>query len=69
MNLKQISEDKKIEKQILKNTTRIVALFHKLSKQHPSEIPDAINAIHKLQLLIGMRIARRHEPTIFPIKN
>ncbi len=42
--------------------------FVKLEYQYPDELRDFTDGIHKCQYIIGMRIARKHEPEIFPIK-
>lgn len=42
--------------------------FGKLESQHPDEVRDFADGIHKCQGILGMRIARKHEPKIFPIK-
>lgn len=57
------------EKEILKLLTKTWDKFLKLKKQHPDEERDFADGIHKCQYLIGMRIARKYEPKIFPIKN
>ena len=58
----------KIEKEILKNLKNAWNSFLKLDKQHPDGERDFADGIHRCQYLIGMRIARKHEPKIFPIK-
>lgn len=57
-----------IEKKILNLSVKMWKLFLKLKSQHPDEARDFSDGIHKCQYLIGMRIARKYEPTIFPIK-
>ncbi len=42
--------------------------FIKLKSQHPDEQRDFADGIHKCQYLLGMRIARKYEPEIFPRK-
>ena len=58
----------KLEKKILTHLAHAWSLFLKLDKQHPDEERDFVDGIHKCQYLIGMRIARKYEPKIFPIK-
>ncbi len=58
----------KEEKQILNYLTKSYNLFYKLEKQHPDELRDFVDGIHKCQYLIGMRIARKYVPKIFPKK-
>ena len=42
--------------------------FIKLNEEHPDEQEDFKDGIHKCQYIIAMRIAREHEPKIFPRK-
>ena len=42
--------------------------FQKLRVQHPSDIPDFVNAIHTCQQILGMRILQREHPEGWPIK-
>jgi hypothetical protein len=58
-----------IEKEVLECLVRAWNLFNKLPKQHPDELRDFADGIHKCQYLIGMRIARKVEPRSFPIKD
>jgi len=58
----------KQEKRILIHLTNAWNEFIKLDTQHPSELTDFADGLHKCQYLIGMRIARRIEPKTFPIK-
>lgn len=58
----------KIEKKILNYLTKAWNEFNKLSKQHPDELRDFADGIHKCQYLMGMRIVRKINPKIFPIK-
>lgn len=44
-------------------------LFCKLPTQHPDDQTDFRNAIHRLQELIAVRIARHYRPDVFAIKN
>ena len=40
--------------------------FCKLEIQHPDEVNDFKNGIHKCQYVLGMRFAREYKPNIFP---
>jgi hypothetical protein len=42
--------------------------FLKLERQHPDEERDFADGIHKCQYLMGMRVARRVDPLLFPVK-
>ena len=42
--------------------------FVGLEKQHPSELSDFADGIHKCQNLLAVRIARREFPDGWPIK-
>ena len=42
--------------------------FCKLDRQHPDEMRDFADGIHKCQYVLAMRYARKHRPDIFPIK-
>lgn len=57
-----------LEKKILNLSVEMWTLFLKLKSQHPDEAKDFADGIHRCQYLIGMRIARKYEPKIFPIK-
>ena len=58
----------KQEKRILIHLTTAWNEFIKLDTQHPDELRDFADGLHKCQYLIGMRIARRIVPKTFPIK-
>jgi hypothetical protein len=55
------------ENLILYHLTAAHALFSKLQPQHPMEIQEWALRLHPLQEMIAMRVARRVEPTTFPI--
>ena len=40
--------------------------FARLPPEHPSELSDFIDAIHRCQDLLAVRIARRHYPEGWP---
>lgn len=56
------------EEKVLDKLTEAWNLFIKLDKQHPSEIGDFADAIHRCQSIIGMRFCRKYRPDRFPIK-
>jgi hypothetical protein len=56
------------ERQILNYLVLAYNCFLKLERQHPNELTDFGNGIHQCQYLIGMRIARKVTPKIFPKK-
>lgn len=56
------------EKKILNYLTKAYNLFIQIIRQHPDEARDFTDGIHKCQYIIGMRIARRAEPRVFPKK-
>lgn len=43
--------------------------YARLPKQHPSELDDFTDAIHRLQDLIAIRVARRADPENWPCKD
>jgi len=42
--------------------------FCSLPSQHPNEMADWVDGVHRLQDLIAMRVAREYRPDIFPKK-
>lgn len=60
-------EDK--EKEILNCLVDAWNKFIQLDRQHPGEHNDFADGINKCQYVLGMRIARRTVPDVFPIKN
>ena len=61
-------QDYENEEKILEHLAEAFNLFSKLIKQHPDELNDFADGIHKCQYVIGMRYAREHRPDLFPIK-
>lgn len=43
-------------------------LFNKVPRQHPDELRDFCDGIHKCQYIMGMRRARKYFPKEYPIK-
>jgi hypothetical protein len=58
----------KKEKNILNLLTKAYNQFAALQRQHPNELQDFADGIHRCQYVIGMRFARMHFSDIFPIK-
>ena len=56
---------KKEEKEVLDDLVNAWNKFVKLDKEHPEEINDFADGIHKCQYVLAMRIARQVEPSIF----
>ena len=42
--------------------------FLKLERQHPDELRDFVDGIHKIQGILAMRVVRRVYPEGWPIK-
>lgn len=57
-----------LEKQISDRLCEAMNLFNELDSQHPSEMHDFVDGIHKCQYVLGMRILRRDYPEIYPMK-
>ena len=53
---------------ILKKLAEVYSLFTELKPQHPDELNDFVDGIHKCQYVLGMRIARKDHPNLFPTK-
>lgn len=45
---------------------KFYGLFLSLPRQHPDEVRDAADAIHRLQDLMAVRIVRRNFPIYWP---
>lgn len=56
------------EKDILYRLGQAWNLFVSLDRQHPDELEEFRRAIHAAQNLIAVRLARKVQPDIFPIK-
>lgn len=53
----------------LEATGALCAAYWKLPIQHPDEPQDFADAIHKIQDLIAIRVARRADPENWPCKD
>ena len=42
--------------------------YNRLDKQHPNEITDLVDAVHKIQSLLALRVIRRNYPEYWIIK-
>ena len=56
------------EQAVLAKLTSAYDLFIKLPRQHPKELEEWVDAFHRLQDIIGTRVARAYRPDIFPNK-
>ena len=56
------------EEKILEHLVQAYNFFTELDKQHPDELNDFADGIHKCQYVVGMRYAREHRPDLFPMK-
>ena len=56
------------EKELVKKLADIYNEFTELSSQHPNELSDFADGIHKCQYVLAMRMARYHCPDLFPCK-
>lgn len=56
------------EEKVLKLLAECWNEFLKLDTQHPDEMRDYCNGIHRCQDIIGLRFARESRPDLFPIK-
>jgi len=56
------------EEKVLKLLVECWNEFIKLDSQHPDEMRDFCNGVHRCQDIIGMRFARNSRPDLFPIK-
>ncbi|KEK23900.1 hypothetical protein [Bacillus gaemokensis] len=54
-----------IERKILQKTADIWNMFLELEQTHPSDINDLGNAIHDIQKIISIRMARRTDSDLF----
>jgi hypothetical protein len=43
--------------------------FRALPPQHPDELREVVDAVHRWQNVLGMRCARSCRPDIFPVKS
>lgn len=58
----------KKEQEVINFLVRAWNKFLELETQHPNDIEDFGDGIHKCEYIIGMRVARKHESKTFPIK-
>lgn len=47
---------------------RAVNAFARLERQHPSELDEFVDGIHRCQDQLAVRIVRRHYPDGWPVK-
>lgn len=60
-----IDSEQSEENEILKLTAEIVNKFNRLEQTHPSDKDDMAQAIHDIQKIIAVRMARRNSPEQF----
>lgn len=60
--------DMEQEEKVLKMLAECWNEFLKLEVQHPAEQREFCDAIHRCQDLIGVRVARKYRPDLFPNK-
>lgn len=53
------------ELQVMNNLIDAYNVFLQLDHQHPNELSDFVEGIHKCQYVLAMRVAREAEPDIF----
>lgn len=53
------------EREVLRLSADLWNAFVKLPKEHPSDIPEFQAALHELQALIALRVARRVNPEVW----
>ena len=56
------------EKELVKKLADIYNEFTELSSQHPNELSDFADGIHKCQYVLAMRMARYHYPDLYLMK-
>lgn len=57
-----------VEGEVMSSLINAFNTFCNLERQHPDEIRDFTDGIHKCQDLLAVRIARREYPKGWPIK-
>lgn len=62
------SSDSLKEEEVLDRLKEAWNLFTELERQHPDELDDFADGIHKCQYVLGMRIARDNKPDLFSKK-
>ena len=56
------------EQVVMDNIIETYNAFCKLDRQHPNEGIDFTDAVHKMQSILALRIARRTYPEGWPVK-
>ena len=56
------------EKELVKKLADIYNEFTELCSQHPNELSDFADGIHRCQYVLAMRMARHHYPDLVPYK-
>lgn len=56
------------ERELLAKLGEAHQLFLDMPRQHPDELGDFADALHRLQDLVALRVAQTYRPDVFPIK-
>lgn len=54
---------------VMDHLTAAMNAFTKLISQHPSDLEEFVDGIHRCQHQLAIRIARRHYPAGWPVKS
>lgn len=54
------------ELEVMEKLTEAYKAFLKLPRQHPDEVRDFVDGIHRCQDTLAVRIVRRHYPQFWP---
>lgn len=57
------------EGRVMDAACEVFNAYAKLPVQHPNDLQDVADAVHKVQDLLAVRIARRHYPVGWPVKD
>lgn len=56
------------EGEVMDNLIKAFNDFCALDRQHPDDLRDFVDGIHKCQDILAVRIVRRHYPKGWPVK-
>ncbi len=59
----------KFEKECMDGLMKAYSAFLKMDRQHPDEMRDFINPLHRMQELLAIRVIRREFPKFWPTYN
>ena len=54
------------EREVLEVLGEAYRLFLRMPRQHPDEVREFVEPLHRLQDLIAVRIARHYRPDLYP---